>query len=93
MLKRTFEAGTFTREMREPDLSEKVCVTLIMKAVVAVPDKVKVEWLVKTKSVSLSTTLSLAPPVIVSELPLRLTLVRSAYRGVTGSIQAASERL
>ena len=92
-LKRTFEAGTFTREMCEPDLSEKVSVTLIMKAVVAVPDKVKVESLVKTKSVSLSTTFSLALPVIVSELPLRLTLVRPAYRGVTGSAKAASESI
>ena len=68
MLKRTFEAGTFNRLICEFDLSEKVSVTLKMKLVVAVPDKVKIELLVKTKSVSLSTTFSLALPVIVSEL-------------------------
>ena len=68
MLKRTFEPGTFTREICELDKSEKFSVTLIMKLVVAVPDKVKIELLVKTKFVRLSTTFSLAPPVIVSEL-------------------------
>ena len=67
MLKRTFEAGTFTSEICEFDRSEKVSATLIMKLVVAVPDKVKIELSVKIKSVSLSTTFSLALPVIVSE--------------------------
>ena len=68
ILKRTFEAGTFTREICEFERSEKASVTSIMKLVVAVGDKVKIELFIKTKSVSLSTTFSSAPPVIVSEL-------------------------
>src|SRR5262249_27666222 len=91
ILNRTCETGTFTKEIFAL-LSEKFLVTLMRKAVVAVPDKVKVAWL-KTKSVSLSTTFSLAPPVIVRLLLLRLTLVRVAYRGVTDSAKAASESI